>query len=75
MMQQYRVSTPFLAVCLNEDSSSRFVTLERGAIIRVMADRTVLCGGLVDVLYEGRTVSAFMRDIEDRSERFEVQVG
>ena len=73
-MQQYRVSTPFLAVSPNE--GSRFVTLERGAIIRVNVERTVPCSGsgLVDVFYEGRTLAAFMRDIEDRAERFEVQV-
>ena len=74
-MRQYRVSTPFLAVSPNEDSSFRFVTLERGAIIRVNVEHTVPRSGLVDVLYEGRTVAAFMRDIEDRAERFEVHAG
>ena len=72
-MKQYRVNTPFLAVCSKE--GSKFVTLERGAIIRVNVERTIPCTVLVDVLYEGRTLAAFMSDIEDRAERFEVQAG
>jgi len=72
MMQQYRVSTPFLAVSPNEDSSCRFVTLERGAIIRVDVEHTGPPPGLVDVHYDGRPLAAFLRDIEDRAERFDV---
>jgi hypothetical protein len=74
-MQQYRVNTSFIAVCPNQDSTSRFVTLEPGAIIRVTVDRTICSTGLVDVLYEGRTLAAFMRDIEDRAERVAAQIG
>ena len=74
-MQQYRVNTPFLAVCSNGDSTCRFVTLERGAMIRVTVDGSLPSSGLVDLLYEGRKLAAFMRDIEDRAERVAVQVG
>ena len=74
-MQQYRVSAPFLAVSSNGDSSFGFVTVERGAIIRVDVEHPSPPPGLVDVLYEGRTLAAFLCDIEDRAERFEVQTG
>ena len=43
-----------------------FVTITPGSIITVKGE--VLQSGLVDVLYDGRIVAAFMRDIESRAE-------
>jgi len=43
-----------------------FVTITPGSIITVKGD--VQQSGLVDVLYDGQIVAAFIRDIEARAE-------
>jgi hypothetical protein len=64
----HRVNTPFVGVS-GADGRFRAVTLEPGANIAVRAGHTVLRSGLVEVVYEGVVLSAFLRDIEDRTER------
>lgn len=67
-MQMYRVKMPFVAVHSNTQGAFESVALEPGAVISVKAERTALRTGLVDVLYQGRTLAAYLRDIEDRAE-------
>jgi hypothetical protein len=60
----YCVQEPFLAIRNEQSRPFVFVTITEGSIIRVKGE--VLQSGLVDVLYEGQIVAAFMRDIEAR---------
>jgi hypothetical protein len=69
----HRVNTPFVGVS-GADGNFRAVTLEPGANISVRLGNTVLRSGLVEVVYEGMVLSAFLRDIEDRTERIEAHV-
>lgn len=72
-MQMYRVKTPFVAVRPTAGGVFESVALEPGAIISVKLERTVVRSGLVDVLYEGRVLAAYLRDIEDRAEYVDAQ--
>jgi len=62
----YRAKEAFMAVRDNPPGPFTFVTILPGAIITVKGE--VLQSGLVDVLYDGQIVAAFMRDIEARAE-------
>jgi hypothetical protein len=73
MSQTYQVKTPFVAVCPTANGAFESVTLEPGTIITVQAEHTVLRSGLVDVLYEGTILAAYLRDIEDRTELVELR--
>ena len=66
-MSFHRVINPFIAL---EPTGGQFrtVTLEPGDDIVVQADRTTVRNGLVQVVYEGLVLSAFLRDIEDRTQ-------
>lgn len=66
-MQRYRVTTPFVAVKPDDDGHYRFVTLGRGSVFDLNGElrRTEL----VEILFEGRVLAAFIRDIEERAER------
>ena len=66
--QTHQVKSAFVGVHPNHDGTLASVTLEPGAIIAVDTARTVLRSGLVEVLFEGTVLTAFMRDIEDRTE-------
>jgi hypothetical protein len=72
-MQMYRVKTPFVAVLPNAGGVFESISLQPGAIISVKLERTVLRSGLVDVLYEGKVLAAYLRDIEDRAECVDAQ--
>ena len=61
----YCVQEPFLAIRNEQSRPFVFVTITEGSIISVKGD--VLKSGLVDVLYDGQIVAAFMRDIETRA--------
>jgi len=67
----YQVQEPFLAV---RDGQARpaFATITEGSIITVTGE--VQHSGLVDVLYDGEIVAAFMRDIEARADVVEGSV-
>jgi hypothetical protein len=51
----YRVHTPLVALKYVSDSGSQFVTIPRGATIRVTGERKEL--GLVEIQYEGEAVA------------------
>ena len=70
-MQKYRVKLPIAAVRLSSAGMYESVALEPGAIISAKVERTVLRSGLVNVLYQGKELSAYLRDIEDRAELVE----
>ena len=74
-MQNYRVKTPFVAVLPNAGGGFESVVLGPGAMISVGVERTVLRTGLVDVVYQGRLLAAYLRDIEDRAEQVIAQAG
>lgn len=75
IMQMYRVKMPFMAIRPLSGSSFESVALQPGALISVRVERTVLRSGLVDVLFEGKTLAAYLRDIEDRAEFVDAQTG
>jgi hypothetical protein len=72
-MQMYRVRLPFVAVRPSAEGAFESVALPPGSIISVKAERTVLRSGLVDVLYDGKILAAYLRDIEDRAESVDAQ--
>ena len=74
-MQTYRVKTAFVAVRPNAEGAFESVALGPGAIISVRTERTVLRSGLVDVLYQGQILAAYLRDVEDRAEEVKAQAG
>jgi len=49
------------------DGRMHFVTIPTGALVQHVGEPQQ--SGLVDVLFEGRVVAMFVRDIEDRGER------
>jgi hypothetical protein len=63
----HRVNSAFPAVS-NADNAFLSVTLEPGDTIVVHSGRTSVRSGLVEVLYDGIVLSAYLRDIEDRTE-------
>ena len=69
MPQSYEVKVAFVAVHPSANHAFEAVTLQRGAIITVEAKRTSLRSGLVEVLFEGTVLAAYLRDIEDWTER------
>jgi len=69
MPDTYQVKFPFVGVYPGADHAFEAVTLQRGAIITVDAQHTSLRSGLVEVNFEGAVLSAWLRDIEDRTER------
>ena len=68
--QTHRVNSAFAAVS-KADNAFRSVTLEPGDTIIVHSNRTSVRSGLVQVLYDGMVLSAYLRDIEDRTEDVE----
>lgn len=60
----YQVQEPVLAVRNDQSKPFVFVTITEGSIITVQGE--VQQSGLVDVLYDGRIVAVFMRDIQAR---------
>jgi hypothetical protein len=68
---QVRIRMPFVAVCPKGPGVFEPVTLEPGTIVTVQAEHTVLRTGLVHLLDNGKTLAAYLRDIEDRTERVE----
>lgn len=53
------------------DGRMQFVTVPQGAMLQVAGDPQQ--SGLVDVILDGRIVAMFLRDIEDRGEKFFVK--
>jgi hypothetical protein len=68
----YQVQEPFLAVRDEPPRPFAFVTITEGSVITVTGE--VQQSGLVDVLYDGEIVAAFLRDIESRAVAVEASV-
>ena len=64
-VQSFRLKSALVAV--DPEPGPRIVSVDVGQIVRVMG--SVQRSGLVDVLVDGRTLSVFMRDLEERGER------
>ncbi len=62
LMPTYRVMTPMIAVELGQ----RLLFIPAEAMITITGE--VRGNGLVEVLYDGRRVMAFLRDIQSRAE-------
>ena len=65
----YRARESFIAVRDEPPAPFAFTTITAGSTIKVIGD--VQQSGLVDVLFHGQIVAAFMRDIEARAEVLE----
>jgi hypothetical protein len=66
--QCYEVESAFDVLHLSGDRVFEVETLPHGAIITV-AEPASLCRGFVEVLFEGMILAAYLRDIEDWTER------
>ena len=64
-VQSFRIKSALVAV--DPEPGLRIVTVNVGQVVTVVG--TVQRVGLVDVLVDGRTLSVFMRDLEERGER------
>lgn len=62
---KYRVKTPFLAV-YRAHGKSQFVNMEPGHAFTLRGEERK---GLINVLYQGRIVSVFVKDIEERAQK------
>jgi hypothetical protein len=62
----YCAREAFIAVRDEPPAPFAFTTITAGSTLRIIGQ--VQKSGLVDVLYDGRIVAAFMRDIESRAE-------
>jgi hypothetical protein len=63
---KYLVKTPFLAVYRAADGKSQFVNMEPGHVFTLRGEERE---GMINVLYQGRIVSVFVKDIEERSQK------
>ena len=69
----YRVLKPLLAIRHEPGEAAVFITIAPGSLITLEGE--VEETGFVDVLYEGRVVKVYMRDIEGGAERVEGHAG
>lgn len=65
----YRVHTPLVAQEEEGNGHVRFVAVPRGSLMRVSG--RVESFGFVDVQWNGKKLSVFSRDIQERAERVE----
>ena len=66
-IMKYQVREPLSAVLKEPVGSVAFLSIEPGSIVNVKGD--VGAFGFVEVVYEGKSVLVFMRDIELRADR------
>ena len=66
---QYHVRESFLAV--RSDPSQCFITVAPGSVIIVQGQPGG--SGLIDIVYKGSVVAAFMRDIVDRCDQVQAK--
>jgi hypothetical protein len=69
-MYVFRLKTPLSAV-VRDDPGMKIVTLAAGTTVRTRKAGPRLPGGLVDVIVDGRELSMFAQDLEDRAERID----
>jgi hypothetical protein len=62
---RYVVHTNITAIKYRQDGGSRFVTIPRGAVITVKGILKQF--GVIEIHYEGETLSVFSRDIGERT--------
>ena len=68
-VRQYRVKTPFVAVSPPAlDGTMQSTILEPGGIIKVEREHTTRPSGLVEIVYGGKHLRVYLRDLQDRSE-------
>jgi hypothetical protein len=67
-MYIFRLKTPLAAV-VRDEQAMKIVTLATGTVVRTRKAGPKLPGGLVDVNVDGKGLSMFMQDLEDRAER------
>ena len=63
----YTVHTPLVAQTRDQDGRIRFVAIPRGSVLTVSGDSLDI--GLLDVDCNGRKLSVFSRDIQERAHR------
>ena len=67
----YRAREAFIAVRDEPPAPFAFTTITAGSTLKIIGE--VQKSGLVDVLYDGQIVAAFMRDIEARADRIKTE--
>lgn len=69
MTVEYRLNSPTMAIEPEGGSDGRmhFVIIPAGALLTLAGEPQQ--SGLVDVLFEGRVVAMFLRDLQERGER------
>jgi hypothetical protein len=65
----YRVLKPLLAIRHEPGAATVLLTIAPGSLITMKGE--VEETGFVDVLYEGRVVKVYLRDIEESADRVE----
>ena len=65
----YRVREPFRAIRHGPRNAFSYITISPGSVITVKAETQEV--GLVDVLYEGKIVTVFVRDLDARADLIE----
>ena len=67
-VRKYRLKSPTMAVERGgTDGRMQLATVPAGALLTIVGEAQQ--SGLIDVLFEGRIVAMFLRDIEDRGGR------
>lgn len=61
---KFRVKIPFMAVYRRGDGTSEFIRLEAGTLLGLRGE---MRPGLVKVMCQGRLLSVFMSDLEQRA--------
>ena len=71
--QLYRLDTPILAILPLENGQKIPVTIASDQVVRLIS--TGKEKGLVNVLWEGKTLLLFMQDLQSRGERLDPAIG
>src|SRR5947209_530567 len=71
---RYRLTTPLTAIRESDGNGRRtLLSIPVGAIVQVVSEAQG--SGLVEVSFDGETVSIFLKDLENRSEVIEYNLG
>lgn len=63
----YRVHTPLMAQARQDGGRAQFIAIPRGSVVVVAGNAGPL--GLVEVDYNGKKLSVYRRDIEERAQK------
>ncbi len=73
-MSVYRLKRAISAVARDDNHRMKIVTLYAGAVVKTREDGpTLQDSGLIDVVFEGESLSAFRQDLEERGERLKAE--